>query len=55
MRAISQHYGVNKVLNFSHIDCLKNEKRLDMCIVVRVLNATWCALLGAFVKDVSVH
>ena len=30
MRAIPQHYGVN----FSHIGCLKNAKKLDMCIVV---------------------
>ena len=30
MRAIPQHYGVN----FSHIGCLRNAKKLDMCIVV---------------------
>ena len=31
MRAIPQQYGVNKWLNFSHIVCLKNEKKVRMC------------------------
>jgi hypothetical protein len=31
MMAIPQQYGVNKWLNFSHIVCLKNEKKVMMC------------------------